>query len=182
VIQFPGGGPFHSAIGLGDLTLGIARRFAPGAIVRVAAKLPTGNPDRLLGSGAIDVGAAADVRLSPADRWTIDINGGVIFQGPATDIDRTQKSVLFSAIALTFVHTSRDAWTMQLSSEQFPTRTGHPMLDKDHRVISFGYQRRLADGSILQVYLSEDGDFLYFPGGPTLGPDVTIGLRFVQFR
>lgn len=182
VISNPSGGPFHSAIGIGDLTVGIAKRVAAGTIVRSALKLPTGNAAQLLGSGAVDLGAAVDVQLKPAPAWTLDLNAGISFQGDATRLTGTRRAPYSSSIALTYVQSSRDAWTIQWNTEQAPTRTGLEELDQDHRTMSFGYQRLLPDGSVFQAYFSEDGDFLHFPGGPTLGPDFTIGLRLIVRR
>ncbi len=177
VIDNPSGGPFHSAIGIGDLTIGLAQRLAPGTLARIAVKLPTGDASNLQGSGGSDAAVALDHRFALDKRWTLDLNGGVTLQGTATHLSGTQRAVYSSAISLTFVQSTKDAWTVQWNSEQFPTKTGSTTLDKDHRVLTFGYQRLLKDGSVLQVYFSEDGDFLHFPGGPTLGPDYTVGVR-----
>ncbi|HXH61501.1 MAG TPA: hypothetical protein VNI20_09100, partial [Fimbriimonadaceae bacterium] len=80
----------------------------------------------------------------------------------------------------TYRQSSRDAWTIQWNAEQYPTRTGDPGLDIDHRVMSFGYQRRMGRDSVLQLYFSENGDFFRFPGGPTVGPDFTVGASIVR--
>jgi hypothetical protein len=175
-------GEFGDAFGIGDLTLGLGKRLDDRTLLRFAIKAPTGDASRLLGSGAFDVALAADYRLPLARNLTLDLNGGVAFQGKATHIEDSESTVFFSAIALTYAQSSRDAWTVQLNSEQMPSETGTSALDKDHRILSFGYQRLLSDGSLLQLYFSEDGDFLHFPGGPTLGPDFTVGLRLVTKR
>ena len=90
--------------------------------------------------------------------------------------------MLSSSVALTWLWTSRDAWTLQWSAEQSPTRTGLAELDRDHRVMSLGYQRRVDDLTVVQVYISEGGDFRWarFPGGATVGPDFTIGVRIIR--
>jgi hypothetical protein len=148
--------------------------------VWLAENAPTGAAPRLLGSGAFDVATSVDFRLPLPGKLTLDLNGGLTLQGKATNIDDSRNAVYFSAIALTFLQSAKDAWTIQWNSEQLPSRTGTAALDKDHRVLSFGYQRKLDERSILQLYFSEDGDFLHFPGGPTLGPDFTVGARLVR--
>ena len=179
-IEFPGAGPFGPATAVGDVTVGLAREVRPNLVVRVAAKLPTGNPAVLAGSGNFDAGAALDWRVPFGRAWTLDLNGGLVLQGRATEMDGTRPSAYSSAIALTYAIDSRDAWTVQWNTEQSPTRTGEPGLDCDHRVLSFGFQRRIGAQSVLQLYFSENGDFLRFPGGPTVGPDLTVGARFVH--
>ena len=179
-IEFPGGGPYGSASGLGDVTVGVARSLRPGLLGRVAAKVPTGNPSSLTGSGAFDFGGAADWRVPLGDAWALDLNAGLVFQGTPSELAGARSSVFSYAVGVTWEQSSRDAWTVQLNAEQSPTVTGEPRLDRDHRVLSFGYQRLLRDGSILQLYFSENGDFMKFPGGPTVGPDLTIGARLVR--
>lgn len=176
-IEFPGGGPYGSAFGLGDVTIGVAKEVKPRVVARLAAKLPTGNPAMLTGSGGFDVGAAVDWRLPFADRWTLDLNGALVLQGRASELDDARSTVYSSAVSLTWEMNSRDAWTLQWNTEQSPTLTGDQRLDSDHRVLSFGYQRRIDGRTVLQLYFSENGDFMSFPGGPTVGPDLTIAAR-----
>lgn len=177
-VEFPGsGGAYGSAFALGDTTIGLAKPLGDGVLARVAVKLPTGNPDQLAGSGAFDAGAALDWRTSLGPAWTLDLNGALVVQGEPTRLQGARTSVVSSAISLTYQSSSRDAWTLQWNAEQSPTRTGDPGLDSDHRVLSFGYQRLLDDDTVLQLYFSENGDFLSFPGGPTVGPDLTIAAR-----
>jgi hypothetical protein len=182
VVSFPGGGPFGSAFSLGDLTIGAARRYGGFLVARVAAKVPTGNAAQLAGSGAFDAGAALDWRVRMGRAWTLDLNGSLVFQGPATDLDGARRTVYSSAIAVTWAANGGEAWTVQWSAEQFPTKTGLDRLDKDHRVMTIGYQRRLMDGTVFQAYLSEDADWRWtrFSGGATIGPDLTIGARLVK--
>ncbi len=179
-IEFPGGGPYGSAAGIGDVTVGMAREVAGRVIGRLSAKLPTGNPSMLTGSGGLDFGAAVDWRLDIDARWTLDLNAGLVFQGDPSELGGARSSVYSSAISLTWEMNSRDAWTLQWNTEQSPTRTGDSGLDSDHRVLSFGYQRRLGERTVLQLYFSENGDFLSFPGGPTVGPDLTIAARIFR--
>lgn len=179
-IEFPGGGPYGSAAGIGDVTVGIARQIRPRLVGRLAAKLPTGNPAMLTGSGGLDFGASVDWRLALGDRWTLDVNGALVLQGEPSELDGARSSVYSSALSLTWEMNSRDAWTLQWNTEQSPTRTGDPGLDSDHRVLSFGYQRRMDHSTVLQLYFSENGDFLSFPGGPTVGPDLTIAARLFK--
>lgn len=181
-VSFPGGGPFGSEAGIGDVSFGAAYSPRPGALLRVGLKLPTGYAPGLLGSGAFDVGVAGDLRVPAGRRLTLDLNAGLTLQGRPTHMAGGRRSVASSSVALTWLWTSRDAWTVQWSAEQSPTRTGLAELDGDHRVMSLGYQRRVDDMTVVQVYLSEGGDFRWarFPGGATVGPDLTIGVRIIR--
>jgi hypothetical protein len=177
-IEFPGsGGVYGDAVGLGDVTIGVASEVRPRVLARLALKVPTGNPLTLSGSGGFDLGAGVDWRIAFADRWTLDLNGSMVLQGSAPRLNGERSLVHASGISLTWEMNSRDAWTVQWNMERSPTVTGDDGLDGDHRVLSFGYQRRLDDHTVLQLYFSEDGDFLGFPGGPTVGPDLTIAAR-----
>ena len=181
-VSFPGGGPFGSEAGIGDVSFGAAYSPRPGALLRVGLKLPTGYAPGLLGSGAFDVGVAGDLRVPAGRRLTLDLNAGLTLQGRPTHMAGGRRSVASSSVALTWLWTSRDAWTVQWSAEQSPTRTGLAELDGDHRVMSLGYQRRVDDMTVVQVYMSEGGDFRWarFPGGATVGPDLTIGVRIIR--
>jgi hypothetical protein len=180
-IEFPGSGSVYGdAVSVGDTTLGAAKELCPGLIARLAVKLPTGNPTVLAGSGGLDAGAAIDWRIPLAADWTLDLNGGYILQGRPSRMTEARRGVYASAIAVTWRAGAGEAWTLQLSAEQAPTRTGNDGLDNDHRVLSLGYQKLLRDGSVLQLYFSENGDVMGFPGGPTVGPDLTIAARIVK--
>lgn len=182
IVEFPGGGPFGSATGIGDVTLGIAHAVTDSAVARVAIKLPTGNASQLIGSGGFDAALALDWRRKLTNALLVDLHGAFVLQGRPTDLDGARRAVYASSVSLTWVLNSRDALTAQWSTERSPTRTGTVALDRDHRVVSFGYQRRLDRDSVLQIYFSEDGDFrsVRFPGGATTGPDLTIGVRLIQ--
>jgi hypothetical protein len=180
-IEFPGsGGPYGSAFAPGDLTVGLARELRSGVVARIAAKLPTGNPAVLTWSGGVDLAAALDWRLALGRGFTLDLNGAYIVQGSPARLEGARSSVYASAISLTWSPNSRDAWTLQWNTEQSPTVTGLAGADSDHRVLSFGYQRKLDGHTVVQLYFSEDGDFLSFPGGPTYAPDLTIAARLVR--
>ncbi len=181
-IEFPGSSAFGSAVGVGDLTVGVARQIDRRLVGRVGVKLPTGNPSMLTGSGGIDVGGAVDVHVPVSFGVALDLNGAYVLQGRAPRLGNARRGVYSSAVAATWSPNGRDSWTLQWNAEQSPTKTGDPMLDGDHRVVSFGLTRNTGRDSFLQVYFSEDGDFRWFrfPGGATVGPDFTIGVRFVR--
>lgn len=181
-IEYPGAAPFGAAVGIGDVTVSIGGRLEQDVVGRVGLKLPTGNPSMLTGSGGFDVGAAVDVRRSLSRSLVLDLNGSYVIQGPSPRLGEARKGVYASAIALSWKPNTRDTWTLQWNTEQSPTKTGDPLLDGDHRVMSFGYSRSLSKQSSFQIYFSEDGDFKWFrfPGGATVGQDFTIGARLVK--
>lgn len=184
IVSFPGGGPFGSATGIGDITIGVAHSVTDSAVARAAIKLPTGNAAQLIGSGGFDAALALDWRRRLTGALLVDLHGAYVLQGNPTELVGARRAVYASSVSLTWLLSSRDALTAQWSTERSPTKTGTTVLDKDHRVVSFGYQRKLDRDTVLQLYFSEDGDFrsVRFPGGATTGPDFTIGIRLIQLK
>ena len=98
--------------GLGDVRLAVQRtlgcegardgsRRSPsaGAIARVGIKLPSGDPDALLGSGATDLYADLQSPLwSPAPRWRLGAALGVLVPGRSDLIARQSAVVGYGTI------------------------------------------------------------------------------------
>ena len=181
-IEIPGTEPFDSALGVGDVSFGYARQLGPLAVGRVGAKLPTGNPSMLTGSGGFDVGAAIDLALPITHGFQLGMSGSYVFQGRAPRLGQARRTAYASAIAFTWEPNGGESWILQWNTEQSPTVTGNTALDGDHRVISFGYTRKTGRHGEWQAYFSEDGDFRWFrfPGGATIGPDFTLGIKVVR--
>jgi hypothetical protein len=180
VIALDGEYSFGSASGLGDVTLGATQSLGPRAAVSAAVKVPTGNPARLLGSGAFDVGVSIDYRAPIARRWTVHAQVGLVAQGTATRLPGTRGLVDQEALALIYAPNSRDSWIAQWQSERSPIVTGVAGADATHRLITFGYRRRLSERETLELFFSEDRDLFNgsFPEGANVGPDFTGGIRY----
>mgnify|MGYP001810667154 CR=1 FL=1 len=167
---------FGSGIGWGDLTMGYGRSTSAGEI-RAWLKAPTGYPNLLLGSGAWDLAWSWERSWKISPTWTYGAQGAVIWQGrgPAGVQARSRalQAQMFAAHGI-----GRDRWLLvQWTSETSAWISKDADLDRDHRTFAFAYQWRDSSGQ-WSVYLSEEGDFnwLAFPGGVTVGADLTIGF------
>ena len=165
---------------MGDVSGVYSRALGPQAFVSGGLKLPTGNAGGLLGSGGVDFA------LSFYDRWKLgrhfDLYGqiGGVVQGHAVRLDHNRTLVDQESYAFVYRKDSRDAFTFQEQSEPSALITGNQVFDGPHRSLSLGYTRRLSGKDRLQLYFTEDGDFLNF-GVPELvnvAPDFSIGVNY----
>jgi hypothetical protein len=179
VVRVPGHAEFGSASGLGDVSVTISRQVAQRWSLSVGIKLPTGDPERLLGSGNADAGAYLQTWLPINSRWRLHGQLGVVAQGRATALDSARGWVHQEGLALTWSPNSRDTWTAQWQGESSSVVTGVPGSDATHRILTFGYRRRLSSTQSIEGYFSEDRDVFNgaFPEGANIGPDFTAGLR-----
>lgn len=178
IVRVPGA-QFGAAWGLGDVSVSYSQRLSDRLIATGAVKLPTGNASQLLGSGAADAGVTLDWHAPLGKRWALFAQGGVIAQGKATKLPHSRDFVHQELVALMYHPNSRDAWVAQWQGEASATETGVPGSDATHRVLTFGYQRRLSARHFLEMFFSEDRDVFngHFPEGTNIGPDFTAGLR-----
>lgn len=175
-------GAFGSATGLGDMVGTFSRPLGPQAFASVALKLPTGDADRLFGSGALDAGVAVGARWKLNDRFRAHAQAGLVVQGKPTRLERARRMVDQESLALEVVPNSRDAYVLQWQSEPAPIRTGRRFTDGVHRQLTLGWNRRLSSREGLQAFCSEDGDFLNFdvPELANVAPDFTFGVRWTR--
>jgi hypothetical protein len=173
------GAHFGSAWGLGDVSAAFSQRLSGNLVGTASLKLPTGNARQLLGSGAVDAGVALDWNTPLGSRWTLFAQGGLIVQGKATELPNSRDLVHQELVGFMYKPNSRDAWIAQWQGEASSTETGVPGSDATHRLLTFGYQRRLSSTHFLEMFFSEDRDVFNgrFPEGANLGPDFTAGLR-----
>jgi hypothetical protein len=173
-------GRFGSGWGLGDVTVGYAKRIDDNFTASTAVKISTGNDGMLLGSGNFDAGAAVDARWPIARKLTVFGQLGWVYQGNSTAMKGCRESIDQEAITLMYQHSSRDAWVIQWQNEPSAFRTKIDPLDCTHRIISMGYQRKIDSKNMLELYFSEDGDIIAneAPELVHIGPDWTMGLRW----
>ncbi len=180
VERIPGSGTFGSAIGLGDVSGVYSRALGSQAFLSVGLKLPTGNAGGLLGSGGVDLA------VSLYDRWRLgrhfDLYGqlGGVVQGHATRLDHSRTLVDQESLSLVYRKNDRDIYTFQWQSEPSALITGDQAFDGPHRSLSLGYTRRLSSKDALQLYFTEDGDFLNYrvPELVNVAPDFSIGVSY----
>jgi hypothetical protein len=178
-VRIPGVGDFGSATGLGDVSVFVRKRLSPRVNVGVAAKLPTGDANQLLGSGAFDIGASVEYRTRFLSKFQFDASVGFVVQGKPTVLKRARGIVDQEFLGVTYLRNSRDAFIVQWQSESAPILTVSSA-NGAQRMLTFGYQRRLSDHQRLDLYFSEDHDLV--PGASLLintAPDFTAGARFV---
>lgn len=180
VVALEGEYSFGSATGVGDVTVGITQRLGPRFAVSAAVKLPTGDAGRLLGSGAVDAGVSVEGWTPLGRGWSLYGQIGLIAQGNATRVSGSRSLVDQEAMALVWAKNSKDTWIAQWQSERSPTVTGVSAVDATHRLITFGYRRKLSEYATLELFFSEDRDLFNgrFPEGANIGPDFTAGARY----
>jgi hypothetical protein len=83
-------------------------------------------------------------------------------------------------LALTWQPNMRDVFVAQWQGEASALSTGVAGSDATHRLITFGYRRRLSASQSVEGVFSEDRDLFSgtFPEGANIGPDFTAGLRW----
>lgn len=171
---------FGSARGIGDVTVGFTQRLGARFAVSAAVKLPTGDASRLLGSGGVDVGVSVEGWRPLGCGWSLHGQIGLVAQGKATRVTGSRSLVDQEAIALVWSKNTRDTWIVQWQSERSPTVTGVSAVDASHRLVTFGYRRKLTEHASLELFFSEDRDLFNgrFPEGANVGPDFTAGARY----
>jgi hypothetical protein len=171
---------FGTAVGLGDLTEGWSRSLSSRATVVVAMKIPTGDPSKLLGSGAADFGASLTYTVPIHRRLTIQTQFGAVVQGRAKRLPNTRTLVDQQCLALVWHPNSRDSWIAQWQSEGAPISTGIPGADGPHRILVFGFRRKLDERSSIELHFTEDRDVVNgrVPAIAHIGPDFGFGIRY----
>jgi len=177
----PGSGPYGSAFGVGDISAWLSKSFGERTIVTAALKLPTGQASDLLGSGAVDGAVSMQYHAPISARWSVYGQLGVVAQGRTTELAGTRGLVPQEALAVVWHPNTRDAWIAQWQGEDSATVTGVAGSDAPHRQISFGFHRVLSANQSLELFFSEDRDFLNYPRGLTgTAPDFTAGVRWTK--
>jgi hypothetical protein len=180
VVTIPDVGTFGSAEGIGDVSFYLRKRLSPRMILSGGVKLPTGKASDLFGSGAFDGGVNVEYRTMILPKLQIDVSAGVVAQGKPTVLKHARGLVDQESLALVYRRNSRDAWIAQWQSEAAPVLTVSNE-NGAHRMLTFGYERKLSHSERLDLYFSEDRDLV--PGFPLLvnvAPDFTIGIRVVK--
>ncbi len=182
IILEPGSQEFGSALAVGDVTFGFGKQLNGRTHARMAVKLPTGNPALLAGSGGVDAGLSLGHEVPIAAGWDLYLQGGLVAQSPASRLPSARGLVEQATVSLGYAPNGRDRFVVQWDSEASATVTGVSAVDAAHRTMTFAYRRKLSEHGSLELFFAEDGDWgwLDFPGGPDVGPDFTVGLRFTS--
>lgn len=173
---------YGAAAGLGDVTLSAKRPLLVSSSrsagsVRLALKLPTGAPPKLLGSGALDFGIGADARYHLGrDIVTYGGVGGVLVGRP-TELALPARDMVQWYLACEYRANGRDSYLWQAEGSTAPVRTGNRFADGPQATASFTYRRRLGDGRVLSLWFAENGDIHNhtLPMLGAVGPDLAVG-------
>ncbi len=178
-VSIPGRSFNGSADGLGDITLMLAKPLTKCLTGSFAIKLPTGNARNLLGSGAPDAGVYLQGQFPIARRLNLHAQLGLVLQGKSTELDDARPWLHQEGFSLVWQRNSRDAWIAQWQGESSALRSGVPGSDATHRLLTFGYKRKLSSHQMLDLFFSEDRDVFNgkLPEGANIGPDFTMGVR-----
>ena len=179
IVQVPGSS-FGSASGIGDVSLGIAHTINRRLDSEVAVKLPTGDGHRLLGSGGADAGFAFKYRQAIKGRWSLYGMLGLVAQSQGNALDSVRGLVPQEALTITYQPKSRDNYVLQWQGEASAVVTGNPGSDSAQRIVTFGYQRKISAGHMLELSFSEDRDLFsgHWEEGANIGPDFTIQIGY----
>jgi len=180
--RLPGSGGFASEAGLGDVTGSYSRAVGRRTFVTFALKLPTGNAGGLLGSGAVDAGASLYSRWGLGHRFELFGQLGAVVQGDPTRLASARPFVHQESLSLQYRKDSRDYWVVQWQGEPSAMAVGVRKLDGPHRMLSLGFTRRLSGRESIQLFLSEDADFVNYraPLLVNVAPDFSIGLNLTR--
>jgi hypothetical protein len=150
-----------SADGLGDISLDVGRSLysqtSGAAAVWLSIKLPSGDPDRLTGSGATDVSLAIAGERRLGENWSAYGQGGVTRLGRGERFADQQQDIVWSGLA----GIGWRAWRGLELKVQLDAHTA--VFDEadvdflgDALVLTVGGDYRFASGWQLDVAVSED--------------------------
>lgn len=177
-----------NAFGLGETTLIIKQNLLPvqkrsALALRFGLKLPTGNPNLLLGSGSVDAGLSLDLRYSLGRDIALYANGGGVLMGSAGRVPGAQPSMFQGFAGIEYHPNRRDSFILQIDGNSLAVRTGNSFADKVGTTATFGYKRILDRSHILTLAFSENGDIHNYtlPYFSNVGPDFTVTAN-LQWR
>jgi hypothetical protein len=178
-VQLPGHATYGAATGLGDTTLSASRQ-SDRWMSTVSLKLPTGEPSKLLGSGAVDVGVALQWNSHATRRAEWYAMAGIVWQGPSPELPEAKRYVPQQALGVIYRLSATEAVVGQWQSEHSPIQTGVRWSDAHHAVVTLSWQKKLAGGRMLELFFMEDGDWTHYrlQGLANQGPDLTLGVRY----
>lgn len=170
-----------NAFGLSDVSVSVKHAFGTSAgawnwAVRLLAKIPTGNPGLLLGSGHPDFGISLDARVNLGKQVALIANGGYVFAGGAPAGLPNRSTLPQYVVAIRYAANRRDAFLWQWESSPAAITTGNVFADHPQATATFGYRRTLQPGLVVYASFSENGDIHNYtmPWFSEIGPDFTV--------
>jgi hypothetical protein len=150
-----------STEGLGDIALDVGRSLysstSGAAAVWLSIKLPTGDADRLTGSGATDVSLAIAGEHRLGETWAVFGQAGVTYLGNGARFAEQQQDVLWSGLAGIGWRVWRGL-ELKAQVDAHTTVFDEAYVDflGDAVVLTFGGDYRFASGWQLDLAVSED--------------------------
>lgn len=161
--QFSGG---DRDLGLGDTTLFSKYQMLlegenrPAVSLRLAVKAPTGDSGRFFGSGHTDLGAGLAVEKKVAAHWILYGNvNGILPTGSIAGLGL--QPVVSGLVAAEYLWSPAASFEVQFDYYSSPFHgTGSPVLDQGVTEIVAGFNYRLRNNLLWQVYGVENVDFI----------------------
>lgn len=146
---------------LGDVQIAIARSIIEDGNTAMSAwvslKLPTGDEDKMTGSGAIDLSAWLALNQQLADKWLINLNAGTVVLGsdsykniPLSDY------ALYGHIMLGWLVTDNIDLKLQLQGHTSYYDQSQLIILSDTYFLSFGGSIKINQCNQLDIAMSED--------------------------
>ena len=147
----------NSGGGIGDLQLSAGRQLAPGLTLRGTLKLPTGDSDRLTGSGAAALTGSLHTSGRLGDRVHWHASGGLLLSGESDVLEnQTEELLAFGSATLAWQLTDAVTLKTQLDTHSAAYKqTGRP-LDRDALQLSFAAAFAVSPDWALELGFSED--------------------------
>lgn len=153
-------------MGFGDTTFFGKYQFLqesenkPAASVRVALKVPTGDASRVFGSGHPDVGVGLALEKRVAAHWILYGNlNGLFPTGPVAGL--TVQPSMSAIVAAEYLWSQNLSFVGHFDYYSSPFHgTGTPVLDDGVTELTFGFNYRLRENLLWQVYGVENLDFI----------------------
>lgn len=152
--------------GLGDITLSGKYQLVaedeqrPSVSARMAVKVPSGDSGRFFGSGHTDLGIGLAVEQTLVDRWVGYANANGIFAtGKVAGLGL--KPAMSGLAGVEYLWTKNFSLVAQFDYYSSPFRTtGSPILDRGVTEVAAGFNYRLREHLLWQVYGIEGVDFI----------------------
>lgn len=158
--------------GFGDVALGYkyplwnANDSRNAAALRAGIKLPTGDPDKALGSGALDFSIGGTYQRQLAPKWRAYANLDYIFIGnPEWEVAHQDTPV--ALVAVEYALKPGTTFLAQYRLHRNPLIFGSYEADKDAQELALGFHRDLGGGMVLSGGFNEDLN-------PETSPDFTL--------
>lgn len=156
----------NQELGLGDITLFSKYQMLaesekhPAVSLRFAVKTPSGDSDRFFGSGNADVGVGLAVEKMVAAHWILYGNlNGIFPTGSIAGL--TLQPAMSGILAAEYLWSSAVSLVAQFDYYSSPFHgTGTPVLDDGVTEVAAGFNYRLRNNLLWQVYGVENLDFI----------------------